>query len=176
MRSITCESPSRVSRFAGRARWSDVRTEARLFRQTGVGSSMKLARVEFVSVPREVLSMSLVWVTGTSGVGKSTVCVLLKSRGALAVDADWEGYSHWVDRISGQIVADPPYPVPGGWLERFAWRISRAEIETLSTRTHDKTAFLCGSAENEAVVWDMFDHMICLVVNNETLRDRLGME
>jgi hypothetical protein len=118
--------------------------------------------------------MPLVWVTGTSGVGKSTVCALLKSRGELAVDADWEGSSHWVDRTSGQIVTDPPYPVPGGWLGRFAWRISRAEIETLSTRMHDKTAFLCGSAENEAVVWDLFDHMICLVVDNETLRDRLG--
>jgi adenylate kinase family enzyme len=35
--------------------------------------------------------MPLVWVTGTSGVGKSTACELLKARGALAVDADWEG-------------------------------------------------------------------------------------
>jgi dephospho-CoA kinase len=32
--------------------------------------------------------MPLVWVTGSSGVGKSTVCALLKSRGELAVDAD----------------------------------------------------------------------------------------
>ena len=50
-----------------------------------------------------------------------------KESGELAFDADWEGYNHWVDRTSGQVVADPPYPVPAGWLERFAWRISRAE-------------------------------------------------
>lgn len=117
--------------------------------------------------------MPLVWVTGTSGVGKSTACELLKARGALAVDADWEGYSHWVDRTSGQIVTDPPYPTPGGWLDRFAWRINRAEVEALSTRTQGETAFLCGSAENEALVWDLFDHMICLVVDNEILRNRL---
>jgi hypothetical protein len=112
--------------------------------------------------------MPLVWVTGSS------VCALLKSRGELAVDADWEGYSHWVDRTSGQVVTNPPDPVPADWLARFGWKINRAEVETLSTRTLDKTAFLCGSVENEEVVRDLFDHIICLVADNETLRDRLG--
>jgi hypothetical protein len=121
----------------------------------------------------DALPVPLVWVTGNSGVGKSAVCALLKSRGELAVDADWEGYNHWVDRTSGQVVADPPYPVPAGWLERFAWRISRAEVEALAARMHDKTAFLCGAAENEADVRDLFDLVVCLVIDNETLRDRL---
>ena len=35
------------------------------------------------------------------------------------------------------------------------------------------TAFLCGSAENEEVVGHLFDHMICLVADNETIRNRL---
>jgi hypothetical protein len=115
----------------------------------------------------------LVWVTGSPGVGKSTVCALLKSRGELAVDADWEGYNHWADRASGQIVIDPPYPVPAGWLGRFAWRISRVEVEALSTRVHDENAFLCGSVENEVDVWDLFGLVVCLVADNETLRGRL---
>jgi hypothetical protein len=119
------------------------------------------------------LSVPLVWVTGNSGVGKPTVCALLKSFGELAFDADWQGYNHWVDRTSGQVVAEPPYPVPAGWLERFAWRISRAKVEALAARAHDKTAFLCGSAENEVDVRDLFDLVVCLVVDNDTLRDRL---
>jgi hypothetical protein len=118
--------------------------------------------------------MPLVWVTGSSGVGKSTVCGLLKSRGELAVDADWKGYSHWVDRTTGQVVTNPPDAVPAGWLARFGWEINRAEVEFLSRSTHDRTAFLCGSAENEGAVRDLFDHMICLVADNETIRDRLG--
>lgn len=121
----------------------------------------------------DALPVPLVWVTGNAGAGKSTVCALLKALGELAVDADWEGYNHWVDRTSGQVVADPPYPVPAGWLERFAWRISRAEVEVLAVRMRDTTAFLCGSAENEADVWDLFDLVVCLVVDNETLQDRL---
>lgn len=38
---------------------------------------------------------------------------------------------------------------------------------------HDKTAFLCGSVENEVDVRDLFDLVVCVVVDNETLRDRL---
>jgi dephospho-CoA kinase len=115
----------------------------------------------------------LVWVTGNSGVGKSTVCTLLKDRRESAFDADWEGYNHWVDRTSGQVVVDPPDPVPAGWLNRFAWRIRRAEVEALAARMHDKTAFLCGSVENEVDVWDLFDLVVCVVVDTETIRNRL---
>jgi hypothetical protein len=63
--------------------------------------------------------------------------------------------------------------VPAGWLERFGWRINRAEVQALAARTRDKTAFLCGSAENEADVRDLFDLVVCLVLDSETLRDRL---
>lgn len=48
----------------------------------------------------------MVWVTGSPSAGKSTVCALLKARHVLAVDGDWEGYNHWVDRASGQVVAE----------------------------------------------------------------------
>jgi hypothetical protein len=123
--------------------------------------------------PCKDLSVPLVWVTGNAGVGKSTVCGLLKRREQPAIDADWEGYNCWEDRISGQVVANPPYPVPPGWLDHFAWKISRAKVEALSETVRDKTAFLCGGAENEADVWDLFDLIVCLVVDSDTLRHRL---
>ena len=118
--------------------------------------------------------MTLVWVTGTSGVGKSSVCALLKSRGHLAVDADWEGCNHWVDRKSGEVVVDPPDPVPANWLDRFAWLISRAEVEALAVSARGRTAFLFGTVENETDVWDLFDLVVCVVVDDETLRERLS--
>lgn len=117
--------------------------------------------------------MPLVWVTGTSGAGKSTVCARLGSLGHLAVDADWEGYNHWVDRVTGQVVTDPPDPVPPGWLDRFGWRIDRAKVEALAARAHDTTAFLCTCVENDADVLDLFDLVVCLVIDDETLRHRL---
>ncbi|MEV6345509.1 hypothetical protein [Actinoplanes sp. NPDC051851] len=35
-------------------------------------------------------------------------------------------------------------------------------------------AFLCGSAENEAAVLDLVDRVVCLVIDEETLRHRLA--
>jgi dephospho-CoA kinase len=117
--------------------------------------------------------VTLVWVTGSPGAGKSAACALLRSLGETAVDADWEGFSQWTDRVSGRVVTDPPYPVPPGWLGRFAWKINRSKVETLARRARNGTAFLFGSVENEIEVWDLFDLVICLVVDDETLRERL---
>ncbi|WIX99999.1 hypothetical protein QRX60_39020 [Amycolatopsis mongoliensis] len=88
--------------------------------------------------------MPLVWVTGNAGVGRSAVCALLKSRGELAVDAD-----------------------------RFGWQTSRAEVEALAARAHGELAFFCGSTENDEDLRDLFDLVVCLVVDDDTLRDRL---
>ncbi|MEV6716972.1 AAA family ATPase [Lentzea sp. NPDC051208] len=117
--------------------------------------------------------MPLVWITGASRAGKSTVCSLLKARGELAVDADWEGYNRWVDRVSGRVVADPPDPVPQGWLDRFGWRMSRERVEDLAVRARETDAFLCGCVENEAEVLDLFDLVVCVVIDDQTMRERL---
>lgn len=101
--------------------------------------------------------MPLVLVTGSSGVGKSTVCAMLRGWGHVSVDADWEGYSHWADRGTGSIVVDPPYPVPAGWLDRFAWKMSRQRIAALAETAGQELALLFGSAENEGEVRDLFD-------------------
>lgn len=115
----------------------------------------------------------LVWVTGNSGAGKSAVCELLKSRGELAVDADNGGYNHWVDRTTGQVVVDPRDPVPAGWLDRFGWQTSRAEVEVLAAKARESLVFFCGSTENDAAVRDLFDLVVCLVIDDDSLRDRL---
>ncbi|MCX5418259.1 AAA family ATPase [Streptomyces sp. NBC_00078] len=118
--------------------------------------------------------MPLVWVTGNSGTGKSTVCGLLRARGYLALDADADGFSQWIDRAGGEVVRDPPYPVPEGWLDRYGWVIVRERVETLAEQSRCRTTFLCGSAENEADVRDLFDLTVCLVIDDDTLRHRLA--
>jgi broad-specificity NMP kinase len=118
--------------------------------------------------------VALVWVTGSPGAGKSSVCEVLKGRGQLAVDADWEGYSSWVDRVSGEVLENPPYPTPQGWLHRYAWRIDRAKVEALARRAQTGVAILFGAVENEVEVWDLFDDVICLVIDDETLLHRLA--
>ncbi|MEE1766567.1 hypothetical protein [Streptomyces sp. SP18BB07] len=118
--------------------------------------------------------MTVVWVTGNSGTGKSTVCGVLRERGYVALDADEDGFSHWIDRATGEVVVDPPYPVPGGWLDRYGWAIVRERVETLVEESRSRIAFLCGSAENEADVLDLFDVIVGLVINDDILRHRLA--
>lgn len=118
--------------------------------------------------------VTLVWVTGNSGVGKSTVCSVLHAQGYPAVETDEDGHSQWADRTTGEPVADPPDPVPAGWLDSYGWRISRPKVEALAARSGDRVVFLCGSAENEAEVLDLFDLVVCLVADDKTLTERLA--
>ncbi|MEU3341314.1 AAA family ATPase [Streptomyces sp. NPDC006668] len=118
--------------------------------------------------------MTVVWVTGNSGTGKSTVCGVLRARGYVAFDADEDGFCRWVDRSNGEVVMDPPYPVPEGWLERYGWMIIRERVEALVEESRSRTAFLCGSAENEADVRELFDVTVCLVIDEDTVRHRLA--
>ena len=116
----------------------------------------------------------LVWVTGNSGAGKSAACTTLRDRGYTAVDADWAGYCKWINRASGEVVEDPPYPAPQGWLDQYGWNIDRAKVEALAAGSRDTVAFLIGSAENEEDVLDLFDLVICLVIDDRTLIERLA--
>ncbi|PSM44674.1 hypothetical protein C6Y14_00565 [Streptomyces dioscori] len=118
--------------------------------------------------------MALVWVTGNSGAGKSTVGGVLRARGHVALDADEDGFSRWIDRATGEVVVDPPDPVPAGWLDRYRWAILRERVEALVEESRCRVAFLCGSAENEADVRDLFDRTVCLVIDEDTLRHRLA--
>jgi shikimate kinase len=118
--------------------------------------------------------VTVAWVTGNSGTGKSTVCEELRARGYVALDADEDGFCRWIDRAEGGVVIDPPYPVPEGWLDRHGWVIVRERVETLVEESPCRIAFLCGSAENEQDVRDLFDVIVCLVIDEDTLRHRLA--
>ena len=116
----------------------------------------------------------MVWVTGISGSGKSSVCKALKSKGHRAIDADWNGFSRWVHRRTGEVVLDPPYPVPTGWLNDYAWDIDARQVKELAAASTSGTTFLCGRAENEVDVWQHFESTVCLIIDDETLRHRLA--
>jgi len=114
----------------------------------------------------------LIWVTGISGAGKSTVCEVLKSLGVAAIDTDWDGYNHWVDRSTSEPAVDPPYPTPADWVDDHAWRI-RPELVGALRDDKPGVTFLFGAVENEVEVWDLFDRVACLVLDDQTVRHRL---
>ena len=116
--------------------------------------------------------MPLVWVTGISGAGKSTVARALRDLGHAAYDVDEGGFRTWRRRATGQVVEFPGWPAPPGWHDEHHMPINRDRVEALKTDGHD--VFLCGTVDNERDVWDLFDVVACLVVDEATLRRRLA--
>jgi len=120
--------------------------------------------------------MTLVYVTGLSGTGKSAVCRELKRRGYEAHDTDEEGNAVWVNRETGEVTAaagaaDRSRP---GWLHDQEWRIVPGRVHALVGRANDPLVFLCGSTSNDDEVWHLFSRVIYLAIDEQTLRDRLA--
>ena len=116
--------------------------------------------------------MHLVWITGISGAGKSTVCKVFESRGIAAIDTDWEGFNHWVDIETSQPVVHP-YPTPPDWADTHAWHI-RPELVRALRDNGSGVTFLFGAVANEPDVWDLFDRVGCIVIDDDTVMHRLA--
>lgn len=120
--------------------------------------------------------MPFIFVTGISGVGKSSVERELKRRGYEAYDSDEGGLTSWLDKETGK-----PGTFPSKledrthtWLAKHTWELSRKKTEEMAEKAKDKLIFLCGSPSNNLEVWDLFDKVICLVTDDETLKHRIA--
>jgi gluconate kinase len=119
--------------------------------------------------------VGLVWVTGNSGTGKSTVRKELARRGHLSFDTDEDGMTVWRDRATGEEVDYPDDEHhPDDWLEHHGWIIDPRRVQELARLARDRLVFLCGSVENENEVWDLFDSVVCLILGESTLRERIA--
>lgn len=99
----------------------------------------------------------------------------LARRGYPSFDTDEDGIAGWRLRTTGEEVYDPgDGNHPETWLRDHCWTINRPRVEQLALLAREQVVFLCGSVENEDEVWDLFDVVVCLVLNDSTLRERLA--
>jgi len=123
--------------------------------------------------------MSLLYVTGQPGTGKSAVRSELRARGYHARGVDEDGYASWVNRTAGTI-DDFPNDDPDldfhAWYRAHEWILSAERIETLSREAAamGQPVFLCGIAAGEDTVWHLFDKVLALVADVPTLTERIG--
>jgi dephospho-CoA kinase len=117
----------------------------------------------------------LIFVTGISGAGKSTVCEELKSRGYEAYDSDVGGLSAWHEKETGRKldIKVPHAEKTPDFRARHEYKVIRAKVEDLALRAKDRPVFLCGVFANENEVWDLFDKVIALTVDKDTLLHRI---
>jgi hypothetical protein len=103
----------------------------------------------------------------------------LQARGYRAPGVDEEGYGEWVDRRTGMIVPFPHHDKHldfHDWYKRHEWQLSPTKIARLRRRAdrEEVPTFLCGSASGEAKVLHLFDRVIALIIDEDTIRYRLA--
>lgn len=118
--------------------------------------------------------MSLFYITGTPGTGKTTIQKELLNRGYEALDIDQRRFGGPVNLKTGERTTVPPIEGRSpDWFEQHEWRVLRSGVEELKAETKDKDIYLCGVTTTEHLVWDLFDKIFYLNVDEQTLRDRV---
>lgn len=119
--------------------------------------------------------MPLVYITGVSGSGKSTVRNALQKLGYTAYDVDDTAISGVFDNNAGEKIAMPPVDQRNPqWFAEHNWLIMPEAVAKLKAESRDRLIFLCGAAHNDREFWQSFDKAICLDVSEAALRQRIA--
>ncbi|MBB2922276.1 AAA family ATPase [Cellulomonas cellasea] len=102
-------------------------------------------------------------VEGLSGTGKTTVAEELQRRGHHVVHGDRE-LAYQGDPVTGE-------PVEVGAHENWLWDVARVRA-LVADRRHEAT-FFCGGSRNFPAFLDLFDGVVVLQVDLDTLHRRL---
>lgn len=120
--------------------------------------------------------MPLIYITGISGSGKTTVRNELRHRGHIAYGTDEDSLAHFYNNDTGEqirhhVTAEDRTPE---WRSHHTWKVERAAVEKLREEAKGKPIFLCGVVSNDTrELWDLFDAVFALTINEETLRHRI---
>ncbi len=120
--------------------------------------------------------MSLYFITGASGTGKSTINEELKKRGYKSYDVDEDGLARWQNKKTGYI--HPKSSVSADqrtkhFIKMHSWAVQQNDVLKLKPTNNDEPVFVCGSISNEDDLLDLFDQVFNLVITPSQVRLRL---
>lgn len=121
--------------------------------------------------------MSLFWITGSAGTGKSTACKALKEKGYVAYDVDNDGLARWTNLDTGYVhpkSSVKPEDRTPQFIKTHGWFVPKATVEEVRQEAKDKLGFLCGALDNYDELHTLFNGIIALYVDDETLKSRLS--
>lgn len=120
--------------------------------------------------------MALLYITGAPGVGKTTIQRQLSQMGIEAYDIDTPQFGGPYNIDTGERVVVPPFDERDpDWFSRHEWRVDKDAFHLLKRRVKKSTIIVCGVAESDKEIIHVFDKVIYLYVDNDTLKKRLSL-
>jgi shikimate kinase len=117
--------------------------------------------------------MALIYITGPTGAGKTSVRNELLKRGYEAFDTD-EGMNSHVNIMTGREVSYPESKdVTPEWLSQHRFIMPRDKVVAMSQFAKERLVFLCGAADNDLELANCFAKTICLHANKNTTKNRV---
>lgn len=119
--------------------------------------------------------MSLIYITGAPGIGKTTILKELVSRGCEAYDLDGSKLGGAHNKSSGERVTIPSAEDRSPtWFDEHEWRIDVDAVKALLEKAADKPIYICGVSEDDDKIIDLFDKIFYLKLDDETLQNRIS--
>lgn len=119
--------------------------------------------------------MALIYITGPSGSGKSSLTEVLRRRGIEAHDADIELCS-WHDNATGQQVVYPRSQADRdkNWQQRNSFLMSEDKIAELYDKAKETNIYVLGIAPNDLeLASKYFKYVFCLYIDETTMVNRI---
>ncbi|WP_134121440.1 hypothetical protein [Kribbella kalugense] len=87
-------------------------------------------------------------------------------------DVDGDGLARWVADATGVEVSMPAYRGEA-WFAEHTYRVPVETVRRIAGEVGDRVGFVCGTVGNDGEIWELFDAVVSLSVDAETLRQRL---
>jgi dephospho-CoA kinase len=119
--------------------------------------------------------MPLIYISGVSATGKSTLLKALSQKGYETYDTDDGNLASWYSKRTGKPTRRPADAMDrtDKWYATHRWMLSKERVETIAKGSEGRIVFMCGSTLSDIDVWDVFAKVICLTIDESTLKHRL---
>lgn len=121
--------------------------------------------------------MPLIYITGIPGAGKSSVREELLRRGYKVYGGAEDNIAAFYDIETGEKTEGwvDAKDRTTEWKAKHTWKIARETAQRLKEQAKNEPIFLCAVTRNDvSELWDLFDKVIALTIDEETLKQRLA--
>jgi len=117
--------------------------------------------------------MKVFYITGISGVGKSSVLEKLSDKDVFTIDADFvDGLTRWINKDTGEMSEWNP-GMTNDWYRKHKYICDKEKLINLINSNSKDFVAVAGLFNNRNELWDLFDKVFLLQCKEETFLKRI---